>query len=175
MISCTHRRRRTWTDKDLVDAVRLSRSYSEVITKLGLNQGGGTHQHIKLHMGRLGIQFLHRDSHAWMRDPGANTGGRPMPLDQILVSGSSYSSNGRYARTIDPSRTEKGVLRNVRIDGMARPADSVGTGSSTEIAQTTHYRIFVCSVRIATHKLKRGANRSRRSPMAEAQRLGRCK
>jgi hypothetical protein len=87
--------RRTWTDEDLADAVRLSRSYAEVVTKLGLNQGGGTHQHIELHMRRLGLQFDHRDSHAWMRDPGANTGGRPMPLADILICDSSYTSSGR--------------------------------------------------------------------------------
>ena len=36
-----------------------------------------------------------RDSHAWMRDPGARTGGRPMPLTEILVTNSSYTSSGR--------------------------------------------------------------------------------
>jgi HNH endonuclease len=87
--------RRTWTDADLADAVRLSRSYSEVVTKLGLNQGGGTHQHIKLHMRRMGLEFDHRDSHAWMRDPGAKTGGRPMPLSEVLVRNSTYTSSGR--------------------------------------------------------------------------------
>ena len=87
--------RRTWTDEDLTNAVLLARSYAEVITKLGLHQGGGTHQHIKLDMRRLGLQFAHRNSHAWMRDAGANTGGRPMPLSEILVADSNYTSSGR--------------------------------------------------------------------------------
>jgi hypothetical protein len=87
--------KRTWTDEDLIDAVQRSRSFSEVITRLGLNQGGGTHQHIKLHVRRLGLQFAHHDPRAWMRDAGANTGGRPMPLEQILVRDSNYTSSGR--------------------------------------------------------------------------------
>jgi hypothetical protein len=87
--------RRKWTDEDLAEAVRVSRSYSEIVTRLGLHQGGGTHQHIKLHIRRLGLHFSHRDSHAWMRDRGANTGGRPMPLEEILVPHSNYTSSGR--------------------------------------------------------------------------------
>jgi hypothetical protein len=87
--------RRKWTDQDLIDAVRSSRSYAEIVTRLGLNQGGGTHQHVKMHIQRLGLEFSHRDSHAWMRDPGAKTGGRPMPLEQILISDSNYCHSGR--------------------------------------------------------------------------------
>lgn len=56
--------KRSWTDEDLIDAVQRSRSFSEVITRLGLNQGGGTHQHIKLHVRRLGLQFAHHDPRA---------------------------------------------------------------------------------------------------------------
>ena len=92
--------RRRWTDADLIEAVQLSRSYAEVVRRLGLNQGGGTHQQLKAHIRRLGLSFSHRDSWAWMRDSGANTGGRPVPLDEILTTGSDYEHSGRLRKRL---------------------------------------------------------------------------
>ena len=119
--------RRRWTDEDLAEAVRVSRSYSEVIAKLGLNQGGGTHQHIKLHIRRLGLQVSNHDPRAWMRGPGANTGGRPMPLSDILTSHSNYTSSGRLRGRLIRSGLKDARCETCGLTGVARTADSVGT------------------------------------------------
>jgi hypothetical protein len=35
-----------------------------------------------------------------MREPGANTGGRPVPLEEILTSGSDYGHGGRLRKRL---------------------------------------------------------------------------
>jgi HNH endonuclease len=83
-------RPRSWTDAQLIDATESCRSIAEIIRLLGLKPGGGTQQHINHRMQILGIALREHDPWAWMREPGANTGGRQMPLSEALTSPSPY-------------------------------------------------------------------------------------
>ncbi len=57
--------KRTWTDYDLIEAVKVSRSYSEVTRCLGISDGsGGSITNVKRGIERLGLDLTH-----WSFDP----------------------------------------------------------------------------------------------------------
>lgn len=55
--------KRIWTDQELVDAVSSSKTYKEVMYKLGLNgsHGGNSRHIIKKHINRLNLDTTHFD------------------------------------------------------------------------------------------------------------------
>ncbi len=48
-----------WTDDELTEAVRLSRSLGEICARLGLRPGGGTYATLRRHIDRLGVDDAH--------------------------------------------------------------------------------------------------------------------
>lgn len=93
-------RKRTWTDAELIAACRSEPTVADVIRVLGLRQGGGTHQLVRHHMTRLGIELARPDPQAWMRKPGAHPGGRTMPLEEALTSPSPYFNIGKLRQRL---------------------------------------------------------------------------
>lgn len=93
-------RKRAWTDDDLVAACGNQPTIADVIRSLGLRQGGGTHQLVRHHMTRLGIELAQPDPSAWMRKPGARPGGRTMPLEVALTSPSPYFNIGKLRQRL---------------------------------------------------------------------------
>ena len=93
-------RPRSWTDAQLVAATETCGSIAEVIRVLGLKPGGGTYQHIHHRMRVLNISILQHDPWAWMKQPGANTGGRQMPLSEALTSPSPYMNIAKLRKRL---------------------------------------------------------------------------
>lgn len=90
-------KKRKWTDEQLIDAVKTSKSYSQVLRKLGLKLCGGTHANIKLNIKRLGLNAKHITG----QGKGWCTGDLhcefiekfvKIPTEKILVKDSSYTS-----------------------------------------------------------------------------------
>lgn len=90
--------KRKWTDEQLIEAVRTSKSYSQVIQKLGLKLCGGTHANIKLNIKKLGLDTEHITGQGWC------TGELhekliknfvKIPTEKILVKDSEYTSTHR--------------------------------------------------------------------------------
>jgi len=87
-------KKRKWTDEQLSDAVNTSRTYSQVLEKLGLKLCGGTHANIKLNIKRLGLSTDHFHLQGWC------TGKHherlmsfvKIPTEKILVKDSTYAS-----------------------------------------------------------------------------------
>lgn len=82
-------RKRSWSDDQLVNAVAESFSYSQVITALGLKAGGGTYDHLKDTIQRLGLSTSHFTGQLWSK-------GKTLPvryshhklqLEDVLISG----------------------------------------------------------------------------------------
>lgn len=86
-------KKRKWTDEQLIEAVKTSQSYSQILEKLGLKLCGGTHANIKLHIKKLGLNTDHFSSSGWC------TGKHherlisfvKIPTEKILVKDSTYT------------------------------------------------------------------------------------
>lgn len=61
----TKRHYRKWTDNDLTEAVRISRSISEVLRKIGLKTAGGSHRNIEDNIARLQLDCSHFTGQKW--------------------------------------------------------------------------------------------------------------
>ena len=83
-------RQRRYTDKQLIQAVRHARSWSQVLKQLGLHAGGGSYNQVKRLTKELDIPTGHFTGQAW------NTTGlnlkKPKSLLEILVDDSTYST-----------------------------------------------------------------------------------
>jgi HNH endonuclease len=81
-------RRRTWTDAQLIAAVRASRSYAAVLRELGIT-GGGSQQVVVGRVAALQLDTSHMTGQAWSR--GSTGSPRPkQPLEEILIVDSPY-------------------------------------------------------------------------------------
>ncbi len=84
-------KQRSWSDKQLIEAVRVSRSLRMVLHKLHLVPAGGNYDHVTRIISELGISTGHFKGKGW--NNGIKTGGRPrLPLADLLVLGSRVQS-----------------------------------------------------------------------------------
>jgi|SRR3989344_2413884 len=85
------RRRRSWTEKQLLEAVAGSISYRQVLTKLGLREAGGNYAQVKKYITELNLDIAHFKGRGW--NAGLAGLGKPhIPLKDILVKGSNFQS-----------------------------------------------------------------------------------
>lgn len=84
-------RQRSWTEKQLRDAVKSSFSYRQVIAKLGLVAAGGNYDQIKKYVSEYNINIKHFKGRGWNK--GLTGIGTPrLSLEKILVKGSYFQS-----------------------------------------------------------------------------------
>jgi hypothetical protein len=76
---------RWFSEEEVRAAVADSRSYAEVLRRLGLRAAGGNHRTVRKYVEAWRIPVDHFDA---ARGPGAS--GRAIPLDEVLVEGSTY-------------------------------------------------------------------------------------
>lgn len=98
-------RTRKYTDQQLAEAIRTSRSWSQVLTKIGLKAGGGSYTHVKKLADKLELDTSHFTGKGW------NVGmafrpGRHYSLSEILVENSTYQSHKLRLRLI-----KEGIFR----------------------------------------------------------------
>jgi hypothetical protein len=79
--------RRTWTDEQLVEAVRESTSLAEVMRRLGLrcHGGGSSFRKIKWHIVRLGLDTTHMFGQAANRGERNKGGPRKPHFSEVLA------------------------------------------------------------------------------------------
>jgi hypothetical protein len=58
---------KTYTDNQLIEAVKNSKSYAQVIKKLGLKQAGGTQKSIRNHIKQLNCDLSHFHYSLWSK------------------------------------------------------------------------------------------------------------
>ncbi|GAA2566568.1 HNH endonuclease [Pseudonocardia hydrocarbonoxydans] len=93
------RKRLSWTDDDLARAVADSVSVSEVCRRLGYRPSGGMHRLMVGHIRRLGLDISHFTGQGWNRGH-TGAGRRVVPLEGILVRGSTYRAGGRLRKRL---------------------------------------------------------------------------
>lgn len=81
---------RSWTDQDLVSAVRKNITISGVLRDLGISDYGGNYRTFHREVARLGVSTTHMKG----RGHGQSRTGRP--IEEVLVRNSSYGG-GSYA------------------------------------------------------------------------------
>jgi len=84
-------KRRTWSDEQLVFAVKKARSYRQVIAFLGLRPSGGNYTQIKKYIGELKLDTKHFKGRGWSKGMKGLSIFR-IPLEEILVKNSNFQS-----------------------------------------------------------------------------------
>lgn len=84
-------RARTWTDAQLIEAVKTSGSIRQVLQKLGLVEAGGNYVQTKAHIEQLQLSF--DNYHGRGRNKGLLFKPRPVaPLSSLLIQHSRVQS-----------------------------------------------------------------------------------
>jgi hypothetical protein len=92
------RRRGGWTDDDLPGVVARCRSLTMVLKELGYKPSGGMHRFVKQKIMNLGIDTSHFVGQGWSK--GLYNNHTRIPLDEILVKNSTYTSTGGLRRRL---------------------------------------------------------------------------
>lgn len=90
-------RTRRWSDEELIEAVRSSRSVRAVIIKLCLVPAGGNYRQINDRIAELGLNTSHFTGKGW------NVGleflpRKPVPLEEVLVRNRRYQPHSLKKR-----------------------------------------------------------------------------
>jgi hypothetical protein len=83
--------KRSWTDGELVEAVRRSKSYRNVLKLLGLIPAGGNYVQIQYRIKALGLDMSHFAGKGWNKGLKYHTKTRPT-IAELLVVGSAVQS-----------------------------------------------------------------------------------
>lgn len=92
------RNRHTYTDADLIEAVKTSTSFRQVLLKLGVRAQGGNYASVKNKIRRLGEAC--DTSHLVSYRTGGFFGGTPKTLSEVLVNGENYVSSAKLKRRL---------------------------------------------------------------------------
>ena len=87
------------TDEDLTEAIRTSKTYTEVLRKLGYSLGGMSrtlHKRVE----KLKIDDSHLKKHKWLKGLPRLKSNREVPLDKVLVNGRNCCGSHLKARLI---------------------------------------------------------------------------
>lgn len=85
------KRKRSWTEKQLTDAVNNSYSVRNVLKLLGLVEAGGNYEQIKRYIKEYNLDSSHFTGRIWNK--GMKGIGKPIySLKQILIKNSTYQS-----------------------------------------------------------------------------------
>lgn len=84
-------RKRSWSKKQLENAVKTSKSHRQVLAKLNLREAGGNYEQIKKYIKEYKLNTKHFTGKAWNK--GLKGIGKPrIPLEKVLVKNSSFQS-----------------------------------------------------------------------------------
>lgn len=83
--------RRSWTDEQLIEAVKTSASVRQVISKLGLIPAGGNYAQVNVRISTLNLDKEHFTGRGWNKGKTYHTRARP-PINNLLVKGSAIQS-----------------------------------------------------------------------------------
>lgn len=99
--------KRKWSDQDLINAVKDSFSYSQVIQKLGLRPAGSNYNTVKFKIKSLNLDISHFTGQGW------NIGIRykqikpAKPINEVLIKDSYHNSNHLRTRLLNEGIKER--------------------------------------------------------------------
>ncbi|NBU33120.1 HNH endonuclease [bacterium] len=91
-------RKKSWTDKELKDAVEGSKSVRSVIIKIGLVPAGGNYTQVNDRIKALKLNTEHFTGKGWNEDWGFDPRLPKMKLEDILIEGRSHQSHSLKKR-----------------------------------------------------------------------------
>ncbi len=100
-------RKRSWSDKQLVEAVHSSRSYRNVLKLLHLVPAGGNYEQIKRRISELDLNTAHFTGKGW-NVSGKGIGHAKLPLTELLQKDTRVQSYKLKKRLL-----HEGVLESV--------------------------------------------------------------
>lgn len=83
--------KRTWTDEQLIEAIKDSTSVRSVLIKLGLSPKGGSYKIVRSHIKRLNLDISNFTGQGHLKGKTHNWS-QSAPLEEILVDGSFAQS-----------------------------------------------------------------------------------
>jgi hypothetical protein len=83
---------RSWTDEQLIQAVKHSRSFRQVMIQLGLVPAGGNYAHVVRKAQELGVDTSHFHGKGWNTDWAFDPRKPLTPLGEWLIKGSTVQS-----------------------------------------------------------------------------------
>ncbi len=95
----------SWTNEQLIDAVKNSRSIRMVIQKLGLIPAGGNYSQVSFRIRQLRLDTSHFKGMAWNKGLTYHTSTRPS-LESLLVYGSRVQSHKLKTRLFEAGLKE---------------------------------------------------------------------
>ncbi len=111
---------RSWTDEQLAEAVKASRSYRNVIILLGLIPAGGNYKQVKEYTIKLGLDTSHFTGMGWNKGLIHNPN-PAKPLEELLVLGSNPQSfvlkKRLYAAGLKKPKCEMCGWHTISVDG----------------------------------------------------------
>ena len=100
------KRRRSWTEEQLREAVESSTSIRQVLGKLRLRQAGGNYDQIKKYISEYSLEISHFKGRAWNK--GLRGIGKPIiPTVDILVRNSTFQSFKLKKRLFQERRSKR--------------------------------------------------------------------
>ncbi len=102
-------RQRSWSEKELREAVSSSRSYGQILVRLGLRPAGANYQQITKYIKEYNLDTAHLLGRGWKK------GGKfpnvfKIPLEKILIEESDYQSfklkNRLFSANLKPRHCE---------------------------------------------------------------------
>lgn len=99
--------KRKYTDNQLIDAVKTSTSYRQILTQLGLKEAGGNYKTIKHHIKMLQLDISGLTGQGWLRGKKNPYTKYSKTLNEILVDGSYYQTYKLKNRLLKENLLEK--------------------------------------------------------------------
>ena len=84
-------KQRSWCDEQLLDAVKKSKSYRSVISKLGLIPAGGNYAQVQSRIRDLGLSIDHFTGKGWSKGITYHNSSRPKINDLLVFGGKTQS------------------------------------------------------------------------------------
>lgn len=82
--------KRKYSDDALLKEFTLSNSLSQLATRLGLAQAGGSLRYLKRNCERLGLDWKSKRNQGWANGKSVGSGGKEFPADLLFCKDSKY-------------------------------------------------------------------------------------
>ena len=151
---------RTWEKQNLIDAVKTSYSYAEVLRKLNLKPAGGNYIQLKKYIEEYSLDTSHFMGQAWNKDKKRKT--KPIALENKLVNNKFVNSN-RLRLQLISSGIFEAICSNCKNDkwlGSSIPLELDHINGKREDNRIENLRLL-CPNCHALTPTYRGKNKSR--------------
>lgn len=102
-------KQRKYTDDDIKNAVASSRSYAQVLAKIGLKPAGGNYKVLQTRLKTLSVSTDHFRGCGWNCGKDFKSPKKSTPLEKILVKNSSYTQTYKLKRRLFDAGLKKNV------------------------------------------------------------------